>query len=213
MFMAPFGEGLNAPPSNEDIARVATSVLADPAPHIGKSYRPTGPELISPQDIAGMLGKVLDRRVRYRDVPFKMFSKAAVAQGFPLSDVAHMRYYAEELRAGAFAVGAPTDHVREVSGVAPEGFESIARRYIRNPSLVHPSLQIGSKLEAIGFLFKMVATPAPDLAMWERDRGYPLLRSPVFSQDNPEWRASAELQQLNLVPTMQSPTPAQKAVA
>ena len=200
MFMAPFGDGLNAPPSNEDIARVATSVLADPAPHIGKSYRPTGPELISPQDIAGMLGKVLDRRVSYRNVPFKAFSKAAVAQGIPLSDLAPIRYYAEELRNGAFAVGAPTDHVREVSGVAPEGFESIARRYVQNPSLVHPSLRIGSKLQAIGFLIKMLATPAPDLDAWERDRGYPLLSDPVLSQDNPEWRTTAERQQINLLP-------------
>ncbi len=49
MLMAPFGDGRNAPPSNEDIARVASGVLADPANHIGKSYRPTGPELISSQ--------------------------------------------------------------------------------------------------------------------------------------------------------------------
>src|SRR5262245_32998503 len=32
----PLGEGLNAPPSNEDIARVITGALVDPAPHIGK---------------------------------------------------------------------------------------------------------------------------------------------------------------------------------
>ena len=70
-FMAPFGDGLNAPPSNEDIARVATGVLADPATHIGKTYRPTGPELISPQDVAGTLGHVLGRKVSYKDVPFE----------------------------------------------------------------------------------------------------------------------------------------------
>ena len=203
-FMAPFGSGLNAPPSNEDIARVVSSILANPAPHIGKSYRPTGPELVSPEDIAGIFAKVLGRKVRYSNVPFKLFSKAAVAQGFPLSDLAHLRYYAEELRAGAYAIGAPTDHVREVSGVSPEGFESIARRYIRNPSLVHPSLRIGSKLEAIGFLVKMMATPAPDLDAWERDRGYPLLRNPLLSQDNPEWRATAHRQQINLLPTARS---------
>ncbi len=78
----------NAPPSNKDIARVATGVLANPAAHIGKNYRPSGPELISPQDIAGILGHVLGRKVSYKDVPFKSFSKAAVAQGFALSDIA-----------------------------------------------------------------------------------------------------------------------------
>lgn len=208
MFLAPFGDGLNAPPSNEDIARVASSVLANPASHIGKSYRPTGPELISPQEIAGMLGKVLDRGVRYRHVPFKMFSKAAIAQGFPLSDIAHLRYYAEELQGGAFAIGAPTDHVREVSGVEPERFESIARRYVQKPSLIHSSLQVGSKLEAIAFLVKMIATSAPDLDAWELERGYPLLEGPVLAQCSAGWRHTAQQRQLNLLPTMRPPMPA-----
>jgi len=207
MFLAPFGDGLNAPPSNEDIARVASSVLANPAPHIGKSYRPTGPELISPQDTAGMLGKVLGRRVRYRHVPYKAFSKAAIAQGFPLSDIAHLRYYAEELQAGAFAIGAPTDHVREVSGIEPEGFESIARRYTQKPSLIHPALRVGSKFKAIGFLVKMMATPAPDFDAWERERGYPLLRDPVLAQDSPEWQRTAQRQRLNLLPAVRSSIP------
>ncbi len=203
IFMAPFGEGLNAPPSNEDIARVATGVLSDPAPHIGKSYRPTGPHLISPQDIAGTLGKVLGRKVAYKDVPFKTFSKAAIAQGLPLSDLAHFRYYAEELRNGAFAIGGPTDHVLEVSGRAPEDFESIARRYTQDPSLIHPALKIGSKLEAIAFLFKMLATRPADLDAWERARGYPLLNDPALAQDSPEWRATAARKKLNLLPGTQ----------
>ena len=33
----PFGEGLNAPPSNEDIAAVAAALLVDPEPHLGRS--------------------------------------------------------------------------------------------------------------------------------------------------------------------------------
>ena len=204
MLMAPFGDGLNAPPSNEDIARVATGALSNPAPHVGKSYRPTGPKLISPQDIAGILGNVLGRKVRYKDVPYKAFTKAAIAQGFPLSDLAPLRYYAEELKAGAFAIGGPTDHVREVSGVAPEDFESIARRYTQNPSLIHPAVKIGTKLEAIRFLFRMLRTRSPDLDGWERERGYPLLSNPVLSQDSAEWRASAERQQLNLLSGTQS---------
>ena len=207
MLMAPFGYGLNAPPSNEDIARVATGVLADPAIHIGESYRPTGPELLSPHDVAGILGNVLGRKVTYKDVPFKTFSKAAVAQGFSLTEIAHMRYYAEDIKNGAFAVGGPTDHVLEISGREPEDFESIARRYVNDPSLIHQSLHVGSKVQAIGFLLKMLATNAPDLDAWERDRGYPLLRNPVLSQDSAEWRATAERQQLNLLPDAQSAAP------
>ena len=213
MFMGPYGDGLNAPPSNEDIARVASGVLVNPANHVGRSYRPTGPQLISPQDIAGTLGKVLGRKVAYKDVPFKTFTKAAIAQGFPLSEIAHLRYYVEELRNGAFAIGGPTDHVLEVSDCAPEDFETIARRYIQNPALIHPALKIGSKLEAIAFLLKMLATRPADLDAWERDRGYPLIRDAVLAQDSPEWRATAERQQLNLLPGTQSVAPAQEIVA
>ncbi len=198
--LAPFGEGLNAPPSNEDIARVATATLSDPATHISRSYRPTGPELISPQDIAGILSNVLERKVTYKDVPFKAFNKAAVAQGFPVSDIAHIHYYAEDLRNGAFAVGAPTDHVRQVTGVEPEGFESIARRYTQNPSLIHPKLDTGSRIGAIRFLLKLIATPPADLEAWERDRGYPLLNDPTLAQQSAEWRETAQRQQLNLLP-------------
>ena len=213
MFMAPFGDGLNAPPSGEDIARVAVAVLAEPGPHIGRNYRPTGPRLVSPRDIAGTLSKVLGRRVTYKDVPFKTFSKAASAQGFAHSDLANFRYYAEELRNGAFAIGGPTDHVLEVTGKAPETLEETVRRYVQNPSLIHPAIETVTKLQAIGFLFKMMATRAPDLDAWERGQGYPLLRNPALAHNSPEWRATAGRQQLNLLPDAPSPVPALKKLA
>ncbi len=213
MLMGSFGDGRNAPPSNEDIARVAASALAEPANHIGKSYRPTGPELISADDMAGILGNIFDRKVSYKDVPFKMFSKAAVAQGVSVTDIAHIRYYLQDVKDGAFALGAPTDHVLEVTGKAPEDFDTIARRYIKNPSLIYPGLEIGSKPQAFAFLFKMLATKAPDLDAWERDRGYPLLKTPLYSQGNPEWRASAERQQLHLLSPAKTTPPLQKLTA
>lgn len=37
-----------------------------PAPRIGKVYRPTGPRLLSPDQIAAAFAKVLDRKVTYR---------------------------------------------------------------------------------------------------------------------------------------------------
>lgn len=188
----PFGEGLNAPPSNEDIARVVVGTLIDPAPHVGKSYRPTGPELIAPTEVAGILSKILNRKVRYQDVPIKMFFKAAAAQGFPFFESSQVRYYAEELRANAFAVGAPTDHVKLVTGRNPESFETIARRYIENPALIHPALQVGSKPGALWFVLKMLTTRVPDPERWERRQGYPILKDPQLAHENEEWRARAE---------------------
>src|SRR5579859_7789723 len=65
----PYGTGLNAPPSNEDIARVVVEILARPEGHAGKTYRPTGPQLLSPHEMAAILGKILGRNVTYRDAP------------------------------------------------------------------------------------------------------------------------------------------------
>ncbi len=95
----------------------------------------------------------------------------------------------------------------EVSGQAPENFETMARRYIDSPSLIYPGVKIGTKAQAIGFLLKMLATKAPDLDAWESERGYPLLNDPVLSQDSSDWRATAERQQLNLLPGPQSVAP------
>ncbi len=199
VLMLPFGKALNAPVSNEDIAGVAASILANPTGHIGRNYRPTGPKLISPSEVADVLTSLLGRKVKYNAASFKMFTKAAVAQGFPLQELAHLRHYARDLKDGAFALGAPTEHVLEVTGHEPEPFEVTAKRYVENPSLVHPALKLGSRLQALGFLARMLATPAPDLDAWEQEQGYPLLKNPQPSINNPVWKAAAERQQLNLL--------------
>jgi len=200
VLMAPFGEGRNAPPANEDIARVATNVLVNPAPHIGKCYRPTGPELLNPTEIAAIYSSVLGRKVSYRDVPFKSFSKAAKALGFPLFEIAQLRHYADALRNGVFEVGAPTSHVEEVTGHPPETFENTAKRYFANPELIHHGLSDEGRQAAFAFLAKMMLTPAPDLERWENDRDHPLLNKPLLASANREWLASAQRQQLHLLP-------------
>ena len=154
MLAGPWGEGLNAPPSHEDIGNVIAEVLADPTPHIGASYRPSGPELISPDELAGILTRVVGRTVKYRDVSPDMFLKAATAQGFPPFIVANAAYYFEELSRGTFAVGAPTDHFEQITGKRPESFESIATRYVAQPDLIQPGLRAGTKLEALKFDFR-----------------------------------------------------------
>ncbi len=73
LFTMPLGHGRNAPPSNEDIARVVAGALADPTAYAGRSYRPTGPALLDPDEIAAVFGRVLGRRVRYRDASPALF--------------------------------------------------------------------------------------------------------------------------------------------
>ena len=71
------GQSRNAPPSDEDIARVAVAALTDPAKHAGKIYRPTGPEMLSVQEMTGIMGRVVGREVRHIRVPMWLFLKAA----------------------------------------------------------------------------------------------------------------------------------------
>lgn len=199
LLVLPYGEGLNAPPSNEDIGAVAAGVLADPADHIGKCYRPTGPKLISCEDVAEILARVLGRRVRYRDVPTSMFVKAARAQGLKTFEIAQIRHFAEEVRRGVFAVSAPTDHVERITRRPPEDFETIARRYLAQPELIAPGLSAGSKLGALMFMARMMLTPVGDLDRWERERGHPMIVGSELAVDNPEWLAAAERGQLALL--------------
>ncbi len=207
MLMLPFGDGLNAPPSNEDIGSVAAGVLAEPARHIGKSYRPTGPRLISCHDMAATFGRILGRKVRYRDVPTRMFLKAAKALGISTFEMAQVRHYAEEVRGGTYAVGAPTDHVEQVTGRPAEEFEVTARRYLQHPELVIPGFTARSKLGASWLLLKTMLTRVPDLGQWESERGYPLLKEPVLAHDSEEWRISAEQKRLVLLDSGSEPLP------
>lgn len=196
--MGPFGNGKNAPPSNEDVARVAAATLMQPSLHVGKSYRPTGPELLSPQDVARIFGEVLGRKVTYKNVPFKSFHKAAIALGFPTEQVAHLRYYADEIKNGVYEKSAPTDHVALVTGRAPESFEATAKRYIANPSLISPGFAIGSKVSAFRMLFRMMMAKPFDLDEWERDRGYPLIKNPTLAHECESWRKASARSEINL---------------
>ena len=73
-----YGNSSNAPPSNEDTARVAAAALMDPARHAGKSYRPTGPELLGAEDMAKAIGRAVGRSVRV--VPTLQASAQTVRQ-------------------------------------------------------------------------------------------------------------------------------------
>ncbi|MEN8195840.1 MAG: NmrA family NAD(P)-binding protein [Pseudomonadota bacterium] len=187
----PLGDGdagKNAPPSNEDIASVAVGTLMDPAPHIGKSYRPTGPELLSPNDIAGILGNVVGRNVKYMDVPPIMFVKAALLQGFPMPEIFHARLYGGDQALGTTAVNGPTEIVREIGGREPESFESIARRYYAN----HPDAvrSIGNKLRAMAFFARLMLKRAPNMDRYARDQHFPLIKNPVPPIETGEWLAT-----------------------
>lgn len=181
----PLGQGLNPPPSNEDIARVIVGALTNPAPHIGKTYRPTGPKLLSPKDIAQTFERVLNRPVRYIDISEKMFLKALRVQGLSPFLQSQMRYYAEEYRRNAFGMGGSTHAVLEVGGQPPEDFETIVRRYVAHSPTVQRST--GNQLRAVWNLLQILWTPVLDVEGYERSQYLPRVSQPTYALEHKDW--------------------------
>src|ERR1700739_1249683 len=115
-----FGDSRNAPPSNEDIARVAVAAVMDPARHAGKTYRPTGPELLGAGDMAKAIGRAVGRSVRFVPTPAWLFMKGARMSGYPIDLFSGIRYYIQDHERGAFELGAPTTDVLDWTGPPPE---------------------------------------------------------------------------------------------
>ncbi len=184
----PLGNGLNPPPSNEDIARVIVGALTNPTPHIGKTYRPTGSKLLSPQEIAATYSKVLKRPVKYMNISEKMFLKAISAQGIPPFMKSQIRYYVEEYRRNAFGIGGVTNAVEEVGGRKPEDFETITRRYVAQRAEAKASLT--NKLKAMWNFMQIILTPVPDLDKYEQNRHHPIIAKSAYAPDFHPWMDS-----------------------
>lgn len=187
VFPMALGQGRNAPPSNEDMGAVVAATLADPAPHIGKSYRPTGPRLLSPEEIAATFASVLGRDVKYSPSSVDMFVKAATVAGFPAHDISQVRLYFTDYQQDAFALGAPTDVVRELTGRDSEDFETICRRYVSARPEAIPSL--GNKMGALGRLLRAMIMRTPDMEAFERAQNHPPLSDAVFAKGSREWNS------------------------
>ena len=186
IFPYALGLGRAAPVSNEDIARVVVGALVNPAPHVGKYYRPSGPELLDPHQLAAIFEKVLGRSVAYQNMSPRMFNKALKVSGIGSLQISQLQHYLEEYRRGGFAAGAPNDVVQRVGGSAPEDFETITRRYVAANPMTRPSLP--NKLRAIAEFARIVLTRTPNISAYERRQNHPLLKDPKYGLDYEPWR-------------------------
>lgn len=180
-----FGESRNAPPSNEDIGRVAAAALMDPARHAGKSYRPTGPELLGAQDMANAIGRALGRPVKVVPTPAWLFMKAARMSGYPIDLFSNIRYYAEDHKRGAFELGAPTMDVLDVTGRSAEDFETIARRYAALP---RNQPTVGKRLREFAQFIVAPLSPGYNFDRYDRELRRPFPSEPQFASESEIWR-------------------------
>jgi len=180
------GKSRNAPPANEDIARVAAGVLADPARFAGQRLRITGPALIGVDEIVAALSSVLGRRVRAIDAPEWLLNKVAAYRGEPRYDIAVFRHYLVDHRQGAFEYGAPTDVVATVTGRAAESFETTARRYAARPEARRggPAFR-----QALAEFLLAPFWPGYDNAAYERQLGLLPPAGARYAMEDAAWKA------------------------
>src|ERR1700730_9545683 len=169
-----FGDSRNAPPSNEDIAR-----------HAGKSYRPTGPELLGAEDMAKAIGRAVGRSVRVVPTPTWLFMKTARMGGLPIDLISGIRYYIDDHKRGAFELGAPTTDVLDVTGRPAEDFETIARRYAALP---RNRRTLGNGLREFAQFVIAPLRPGFNLDRYDRELRRPFPSEPQFAPESKVWR-------------------------
>lgn len=176
----------NAPPSNEDIARVAAHALLDPDRHAGRSYRPTGPRVLSVREMIAIMSRVAGRTVMHVRMPIGLFYKAARKDGFDEGLLSGFGSYLVDHAQDAFAFGGATDDVLNVTGQAPEDFETIARRYAQAP---HARRTLANTLRAFAGFMATPFYPGFDPAAFARAQNHPVPLAPTSAMQSPRWRA------------------------
>ena len=182
------GDAKAAPVSNEDIARAAVAVLADdPHRHAGKTYRPTGPQLLTAQQMATVVANVVGHRVIPIPLPYWLFLKVARQQGVdPLLASVFVRYVSGDMKAGVFEFeGGVTDVLEQLTDEPGEPFDTTARRYAALPFARQTT---PNRVKAFGKFMATPFLPGYNLNRLDRQWGMPMPQSPSVGIDDARWR-------------------------
>ena len=109
-----------------------------------------------------------------------------------------LRHYLPEYALGTWEVGGPTTHVRDVAGVEPEDFLTIARRYVTGPESRRTA---GNLIRQIWNFMLIGLVPMHRLDRFDRLQQHPQPAHPRHSGQSAVWRdehtAAAELEKDN----------------
>ncbi|MCR6484934.1 NmrA family NAD(P)-binding protein [Amycolatopsis sp. OK19-0408] len=122
----PFADARHAPIAAEDQGRVIAAVLADPAPHAGKTYPLFGPVELDHHAITEAMSRALGRKFTYVPVGLDEFRADLERRGHPAHRVQHLVNVAVDYRNGIFA--GTNDVVRTLTGVEPLTVEEFVKR-------------------------------------------------------------------------------------
>lgn len=122
----PFGEGKTSPVAVADVARVMVALLADPQPHIGKTYHLTGPESKNMQFFAREYSQALDRTITFQDIPVEVWKAELLKRGLPTHLVNHLATMADLHRAGRY--DRMSDDVLMLTGQRPLSVQEFVKK-------------------------------------------------------------------------------------
>jgi len=137
--------------------------------------------------MAGFIGRVVGHKVRHVKSPLWMFYKGAKALGAEPFMLSGLRYWGEDNDRGAFAVGAPNDTVRELTGKDAEDFETIVRRHAALPA---SRQSFRTRLAVLARFMMLPLLPGFDPAAYERTQEQPAAATPRPAIDDAGWMAS-----------------------
>jgi NAD(P)H dehydrogenase (quinone) len=160
------------------------------AAQLGVFPLPTGPTLLTGAEIADAVGEALGRRLRHIDVPPWMVMRAvhvnAKRHGFDLFFESWLRHALPEYALGTWEVGGPTTHVRDVAGVEPEDFLTIARRYVTGREWRRTA---GNLIRQISDFTLTGLVPMHRLDKFEQRQQHPQPAHPRYSGESAVWRS------------------------
>jgi len=111
--------------SGEDVARVAAGVLTSHAVTPGSSYPVIG-DVLRLRDIVATFSRVLERDVRYQEIPDQLWHDGALARGFNEHAAEHLSQLWRSLRTSP-APFVVTDTIEKLGGRKPKTFEEFVR--------------------------------------------------------------------------------------
>jgi uncharacterized protein YbjT (DUF2867 family) len=126
-FSTATGDGRVGHVDVRDVAALAAEISAAPSAHVGKTYWPTGPEVLSGAEVAAVLSEVLGRTITFHPISFEEQKQAMLDVGLP-EPVADDNARAVALMADGDC-DYLTDDVLSILGRPARSFEQFASDY------------------------------------------------------------------------------------
>ncbi len=107
--------------------RAIAAILANPAPHSGKTYKLFGPVEMDRQGVAKAVGDTLGREVIYKAIEIAEFLRQERDVGLPEQTIQHLAAVALDFQEGLFA--GTNDVIETITGTPPMTVQSSVKAH------------------------------------------------------------------------------------